>query len=237
MSATNDYLLSLEEILKQIRGLIFDASKRYWSNQEILDGLNDGRRTLYTMKPRVYEATEAVTLVAGHRQTLPNDSTFFFTAIDNITAPSQRGITPISRELLTRVRPRWRTESKSNEIAHVMYVETSPAVYVVYPPAKAGTQIRISYAKRPIEVNQADLAEGLATPILLVNERAEAGGLIDYAIHRCLLKEADASPKAALRSEHFKALAIAKFSGESSGKAKSNPNITAIGGQAPKVNQ
>lgn len=237
MSATNPYLLSLGEMFSQIRRAIFDPDKRYWTNQEVLDGINDGRRVLYTMKPRVYEVTEAVTLIAGHRQTVPNDSTFLFAGIDNITAPSKRGITPIDMELLTRVRPRWRTESRSNEIAHLMYVETRPTVFEVYPPAKPGTQIRISYARRPIELTLADLDTDVDTPVLLLAERAEAGGLIDYATHRCLLKEADSSPEQAGRSEHYKALAIQKFSGESSGKAKSNPNVTSIGGQAPKVNQ
>lgn len=228
-------MLTLMEMHNQIRVGLFDEAKRYWANREIVEAINDGRLRLYSMKPSVYEVTEPVTLIAGHRQKVPNDSTYLFRGIDNITASSQRGITPVSNELLTRVRPRWRTESASNEIVHLIYNEMAPTEYEVYPPARPGTQIRLSYAKRPTAFTLDDLDN--PNPILMVPERSQASGLIDYAIHRCLLKESDSSPEAAARSNMYLQLAIATFNGESSGRAKSTPNTTAIGGQSPKVNQ
>jgi hypothetical protein len=228
-------LMSVIEVLQQVRVALIDPEDRYWSNQDILDGLNGGRRTLYSSKPRVYEVTETVTLVTGHRQTLPNDSTIMFRAIDNVSSHLKRGITPVKLESLTRVRPHWRTEGTTNEIIHVMYEETSPWEYEVYPPALAGTQIRISYAKRPLEITLADLDAG--TAVLLSKERQEADGLVDYTISQCLLKESDSTPEAGQRSAMYLQRAIAKFTGESSGRAKSNPNMTAVGGHAPKVNQ
>lgn len=228
-------LLGLNEIIRQVRVQLFDESKRFWGDAEIIDAINDGRRALFSMKPRVYETTAAVSLVAGHRQKVPDDSTMFFRAIDNVTASSKRGITAIDLELLTRVRPRWRTEGVSNEIVHVMYVETAPTDFEVYPPAKAGTQIRISYSKRPVELTLAD--RDAASDVLLAGEREQAGGLIDYAIHRCLLKEADSTPAMAARAMQYMQIAVAKFTGESSGKAKSTPNVTAVGGAAPRVQQ
>ncbi|MGE0797306.1 MAG: DUF6682 family protein [Lautropia sp.] len=228
-------MISLVEIVRQVRVALFDQLARYWTDQEIIDGLNSGRVTLYAMKPRTYEVTEVVTLVAGYRQTLPNDSSYLFRPIENVTASSKRGITIATLELVTRGRPRWRTESQSNEIMHVMYVDSSPKEYEVYPPAREGTQIRISYAKMPAAIQLADIEA--SEPVLLAAELEQADPLIDWTVHRCLLKESDSSPQAAARSAQYLQLAISKFTGESSGKAKSNPNTTPIGNAPPRVQQ
>ncbi len=220
-------LLTIKQIVDQARAQLQDASKRYWSDQDLVDYVNDGRRVLYDTQPELYETTAAVDLVEGHRQTLPDGSDLLLRPIDNVTAISQRSITTIDGELLGRARPRWRSEALATEIVHIMYRDLEPKVYEVYPPAVAGTRIRISYAKPPTDFALADLS---ASPVpTLTAEGALAGALIDYVLHRAFGKQADTSPDAGQMSGDYLRLFLTKIGAEDQAKALRSTNATTRG--------
>lgn len=218
--------LTIKQVVEQARADLQDASKRYWSDQELVDYVNDGRRVLYAAKFDVYEATEDVTLVEGAHQTLPNGSSALLRPIANVTAISKRAITTVDEQLLSRARPRWRSQAPSDEIVHVMYRELEPRKYEVYPPAKAGTQITISYAKPPVDFVVADLT---APSVALTAEAELAGALIDYVMHRALAKQADTSPDAGQMSGDRLKLFLTKIGAEDQAKALRSTNATTRG--------
>lgn len=220
-------LLTIKQVVDQARAQLQDAAKRYWSDQELVDYANDGRRMLYATQPEVYESTEDVTLIEGARQALPNGSNKLFRPIANVSALSQRAITTIDAELLGRSRPRWRAEGAADEIVHVMYRELEPKVYDTYPPAKAGTQIKISYAKPPTDFTTADLAA--SPPPTLTAEGELASALIDYVLHRAFGKQADTSPDAGQMSGDYLKLFLSKIGAEDQATVGRSTNATTRG--------
>jgi hypothetical protein len=221
-------MITLKYIVDQAREQLLDRSKRMFSDQQLIDFVNDGRILLYSMRPRVYEVKEVVALAQGFRQTVPFQSNKLFAALENVTAISQRAITPIDRELMNRSRPRWRGEAQSNEIVHFMVSELEPTAYEVYPPAIAGTQIRLSYAKPPAAYTLAQY--GLGTPPTLVEERDCALALIDYATARALMKQSDASPESATKTNAHMTIFTSMLEAELVGRSgtSANNNTTSI---------
>lgn len=205
-----------------------DSTKEFWTDQELLDYLNEGRDVLYMAVPRIYEATETFTLAEGARQALPNASKRLFGLIENLTADSKRLITPMNRETLTRLRPSWRAEDASDEILHFSYVETEPTVYEVYPPAMEGTQVRASYAKPPSRLVLDEDALP-ATPLTVEAELARA--LVQYVVGKGFAKQSDTSPDAGQRSQAAFAMFTQMIGAEDAGKRDSSPNTLAIAGK------
>lgn len=219
-------MLTVKNYAERVRNQIQDASKRYWSDQDLVDYLNDGRNLLYSLSPKVYETTADVTLVDGTRQSLPDASNVFLRAIANVSAISQRAISTVDGELLARGRPRWRTEAARDEIVHVMYRDTEPRVYEVYPPAAAGTVIKISYAKPPAAYVLADLTD----PSPTLSAEADLGeALVDYGLHRAFGKQADTSPDAGQMSGDYLKLFLTKVGTEEAAKMAKSTNATARG--------
>lgn len=220
-------ILTVKQVVDLARVDQQDGEKAFWTDAELVDHINDGRDVLYLGIPRLYETTEIVALAAGVRQTLPNASRRLFGLLENITADSRRVVTPANRELMARIRPAWRAEDESDEILHFVYVETEPTIYEVYPPAIAGTQVRISYARPPARLPASAYTD--ETPL---TQEAEMGrALVHYVLHRAYFKQSDTNAQAAQRSQ----AALATFQGfiqaEEIGKRDSSPNTLAIAGK------
>jgi hypothetical protein len=220
--------LTAAEVCNLARIEVQDSTKEFWTDQELLDYLNEGRDTLYMAVPRVYEVAETATLVEGARQTLPNASKRLFGLIENLTAESRRLITPINRETLTRLRPSWRGEDPSDEILHFSYVETEPTVYETYPPAMAGTQVRISYARPPTKLA---LVEAALPTTALTSEAELARALVQYVVGKAFAKQSDTSPDAGQRSQAAFGMFMQMIGAEDAGKRDSSPNTLAIAGK------
>lgn len=220
--------LTIADVASLARVELQDAAKDYWTDQELLDYVNEARDVLYMAVPRVYEITETFTLVEGARQTLPNGSKRLFNLLENMTADSKRFITPMNRELITRLRPGWRAEDSSDEILHFAYVETEPTVYEVYPPAIVGTQVKGSYAKPPVK---AVLDGGNLPTTALTNEGELARALVQYVVGKAFAKQSDTSPDAGQRSQAAMGLFMQMVGAEDAGKRDSSPNTTAIAGK------
>jgi hypothetical protein len=221
--------LTVKEVVDLARVELADSTKLYWTDQELLDYLNEGRDAILVGIPRIYETTEIVTLLEGPRQSLPNASQRLFNVQENITADSRRFVTPTNRETLSRVRPGWRGEDASDEIFHYVYVETEPTIYEVYPPAMAGTQVRISYAKPPVKLTiSTDYTPGTT---ILTAERELARALVHFVVGKAFAKQSDTSPDAGQRSQQAMGMFTALVQAEDAGKRDSSHNTTAIGGK------
>lgn len=213
-------------MLDECRAKLLDSKKRYWTDAELIGYLNDGRTMLYTAKPQSYEVTEAVTLEPGAMQTVPQSSRFLFGIHYNVTARSRRNITPQSREMMGRVRPRWRSESPSDEIVHYVYDEREPAIFEVYPPARDGVKVMMTYARPPEPYS-------LASYLALNLNQAEtdyASALLDWMLYRAWEKGSDASPDQGQRARMAMESAMAKIGLQTDALAKVSPNTTAVGG-------
>lgn len=221
-------ILTAADACNEARVRLGDGAKKFWTDAELLDYLNTARDALSLALPRIYETTETITLAEGARQTLPNGSKRLFGLIENMTAESRRIITPINRETLSRVRPAWRSEDASDEILHFSYVETEPTVYEVFPPAMAGTQVRMSYSRPPSKL----LMDGGSLPATALAAESEmARALQEYIVGLAYAKQSDTSPDAGQRSQAAFAMFSQFIQAEEVGKRDSSPNTLAIAGK------
>lgn len=215
------------EVIAAARIPLMDRIPIQWQDDELLGYLNQGRAELYAARPDIYEYSGPVVLAQGTDQILPFNSRKLLRVLGNISHPEQRDILEANEQMLGRVRPRWRNEPPNDEIQHVIFDETAPTRFQVYPPAKAGVVIGMSLASPPTVLLQGDLA---GTELI---EAELAYSLIDYVMWRAYLKENDSSPvPQAVMQAHQQAWQ-SLLSGDLATSMRVSPNHTAPG---PVVN-
>jgi hypothetical protein len=197
------------------RAILQDADLDFWGADELLGWLNEGRGWMCSKRPDLYQASENVELLEGARQVLPDGSRRLFAVVRNVSAPRQRQITLVAGADLARVRPTWRSQAKAAEIVHYVYDDKEPGQFDVYPPARAGVVVEISYAKPPATaVDETELEQ----------ERTFESALVDYVLYRCFLKEADTVPAFHARAAQHLQAAEAFLMGDVQAKAVTSPN-------------
>ncbi|MGE8688624.1 MAG: DUF6682 family protein [Achromobacter sp.] len=210
--------MKVSEVLDRARIILQDADADYWEESELPMWLSDGRLETYRMRPDLFEVSEDFVCVEGARQQLPNGARVLFDVPRNVSATRQRAITVADAGALGRVRPNWRSQAKAQEIRHFLYDERSPGQFEVYPPARDGVVIELSYAKRPAAVSQSD------GEVELEQEGEYAAALVDYVLYRAFLKEADTVPAFHQRAAQHLAACHSTLTGDVTAKAVTSPN-------------
>jgi len=192
--------MQAKDVIERARIILQDADANYWTDDELPKWLTDGRMDAYRLRPDLYEKAAAVTLVDGPLQELPDGSRRLFDVSQNVSHPKQRRITVVDDGALSASRPAWRSGSRSAEIIHYLYNALRGGVYEVYPPARAGVQVRISYAAPPEAIETSD------SEVELAEEGEHAAELVDFILYRAFLKEADTVPAFQARAaQHYAA--------------------------------
>ncbi len=195
------------DVLNRIRILLNDTVAVRWSNDELLSWLTDGQRALAMVRPDASGVRQAVTLVAGTRQTLPADCSRLFEVSRNLSATGApgRGITYVERDALESMAPNWHAATASATIRHYVYDGRDKAYFYVYPPAVANTQVELFYSKIPAAVTTTTAT--LEVPDMYLD------ALVNYVAYRAYSKDAEFGANAALASNYlslFTALVGAK---------------------------
>ena len=207
--------MKASDILLRVTNVLQDAGYDYWEKAELLRWLSDFRLDAYKIRPDLYEKSEKVVLVEGVTQTLPNDSSFLFSVSHNTSSPRKRVVTLASSSVLDRVRPHWRSMAPMPEIQHYLHDQREPKTFEVYPPARAGVEVQISYAKPPAAIT-GDNDE-------LTEEGVYATAAVDYVLYRAFLKEADTVPAFHQRAMQHFAMAQAVLTGDIQTKIAAGP--------------
>ncbi|MEB6663834.1 hypothetical protein MXL91_20430 [Achromobacter ruhlandii] len=210
--------MKVGEVITRARTILQDDGAVYWDDTELPMWLSDGRLEAYRLRPDLYEVSEDFACAEGARQALPGGARMLFDVPRNVSAPRQRAITVADAAALGRVRPNWRSQSKAQEIRHFLYDERSPGQFDVYPPARAGVVIELSYAKPPEAVTKDDGDKELA------EEGAYAPALVDYILYRAFLKEADTVPAFHQRAAQHLAACQSTLTSDVTAKAMTSPN-------------
>lgn len=224
--------LTPNNLFDRVRDLIQDVGKVRWTDTELLNYLNDGRRDLAAARPDLYSETTNLTLVAGTRQTIPSDGTRLIDAIRNVTSANVigRAVRIVEREILDAHSPDWHTEPTSTVIKNFMYDEREPKTFYVYPPAAAGHKMTIVYSKAPVELISADLV----STSVLEREDIFISALVDYIVYRCLSKDSEFAGNAQRAVMHYQAFANLVGIGNKK-RLTSSPNLNNVGGAVPRV--
>lgn len=219
---------TIRQVIDQARLIYADegdgVNPTAWDDEDLLDFLNDGRIDIYGAQPTVYEVTQNITLIAGHRQTVPAGSKKLFKLIANVSHSEKRAITIVDRELMGRLRPRWRDEQQVDEVLHYMYTGTETGVYEVYPPLIAGVIVQASYAAPPTPYTAVELGSG--SPPTLSAEAELAVALVHYVLSCMYQRQADTSPGYAQRAADHMAQFTARIVGTENARRAVDPNNT-----------
>ena len=100
----------------------------------------------------------ALPLVAGVRQTIPDAYDRILRVLGNATTPAsnarrRRAVTVVSRDLMDTAVPAWRDPIKlAQQVDHVMFDETDPRHFEVYPANDGTGALAVTASARHTEL-------------------------------------------------------------------------------------
>lgn len=148
-------MIPVQDIIDRTTDLLLDKDRgddeARWSDAELIRWINDSRMAIISRRAQAGTVIEAMELVAGTKQTVPGSAITFMDAIRNVKADGTpgRSIRRTDRQILDDQDLYWHASTQSSEISQFVFDDRVPRNFYVYPPAKAGTLIEVSYAKNP----------------------------------------------------------------------------------------
>lgn len=196
--------IQAQAIIRKAQVDLLDEAGTRWPARELVSHLNDATRALVVARPDITTATKPVTLTAGVRQALPTDAAALVDVPSNATG-RKRAITKVDQLLLDRTAIGWQGMAPAAEIEHFMHDLREPRAFLVYPPAKAGASVELTYSARvqPIAApaGTGKTWEQVSGDIGLPEEWESA--LLDYVLYRAYSKDAELAGNAQLAASHL----------------------------------
>lgn len=203
-------MIPVQDIIDRVTDLLLDKDRAddeaRWTNGELIRWINDCRMAIITRRPQAGAVIETMSLVTGTLQTVPDNAVSFLDAIRNMGDDGQtpgRSIRRIDRQSIDDDDLYWHKMAPKSEISQFTFDDRIPRQFYVYPPAKAGTHIEISYAKNPTAVTST------ADSIDFQPEYIDA--IVNYVCYRAKSKDsqyANAGEAAAYYSSFNDALGV-----------------------------
>ena len=171
------------DVFTRVRRSLNDTALPYrWDNDALRQYAGTVLRRMAEVAPYSCAVVQEITLSAGSMQALPNWTVRFLGGVSrSVDGKSIRNVSP---EVMDNVLPGWRDDDPDDEITDCVYDTNVPGEFHVYPPALAGTKIRIRGALKAAD--PVSLSENI--PVNAVNEMALIHGLLAM----CFSEDTDA---------------------------------------------
>lgn len=139
----------------RLNRLLYDKTQVQWDRDTRVMWLDDAQRAVVALRPDANSVTASVTLAAGTRQALPTDAMSMGRVIRNMgTDGNTPGHTIKATTMgVMDLDPTWHTEDPALVTLHWMPAPLNPKAFYVYPPATGTTQVEITYAAVPTDIN------------------------------------------------------------------------------------
>ena len=181
-------------LLLRIEDTLQDTTNVRWSEAELLRYINDAQREIVNLRPDASADHANVQLSTGTEQAIPDVGLRLIKVVRNMSAAGgsatgKRTIRIVDREILDTLEPDWHDPAVTGEAAHTTSVkhyvfdEDDPRKYYVYPGVAGNAYVEIVFSRTPT-----DLANTSAT---LYIDDIYANAVIDYALYRAYLKDAE----------------------------------------------
>lgn len=141
--------VSIESILDRVQTTLQDTTGVRWPvTSELELWVNDAQREIALLKPDASAKNTGVAMVAGTKQTIPNDGNRLLRVVRNLTAVAgtgKRSVRIVDREVLDSQTPNWHDNTVTGDAAHsalvkhYVYDESNPRNYYIYPGATVDT--------------------------------------------------------------------------------------------------
>lgn len=194
-------------ILAAVRRLLTDSAAQRWTDADLLRWLSAAQRQVAVVRPDASAKRATVSLADGIEQQLPADGTKFLSALHNVNADDTlgRGVTLTTRDELNTSRPGWTGDVPADRVRQYTFDPDTPLMFEVWPPAIAGTKLRIAYAFAPPELTA-------TTSDLGVPDTYE-GPLTDFVCARCYMEDSDNASNKGRAADHM-AVAMQALTGK-----------------------
>ena len=153
--------ISVQSIIERVQATLQDTTGLRWPVVAELElWINDAQREISLIKPDATAKNESVALVAGTKQTIPENGNRLLNVIRNMSsaatdATGGRAIRGVDRETLDSQTPDWHNPSVTGYAAHTsvvkhfMYDDSNPRNFYVYPGVNPNAYIEIVYSANP----------------------------------------------------------------------------------------
>jgi hypothetical protein len=168
-------------VLSRVRTQLIDpAPGTHWTDEELLQWMSDGQRTIVSAIPKATATITTQALVAGSLQTIAAAGYMLLAVYRNVGG---RAVYEVERAILDRETPTWQTQTSTAAVTAYFRDETDPRSFWVYPPNTGAGTVTLSYSAQPAELTSSSDALGVldiyATP------------LFDYVMFRAHQKDND----------------------------------------------
>jgi len=218
--------VTVQSVIDRVQTVLQDTTGVRWPVvDELVLWVNDAQREIALLKPDASAANETVSLVAGTKQSIPDDGNRLLKVVRNMSAASggtgKRSVRLVNREVLDAQTPDWHDPSVTGDAAHTavvkhyLYDEANPRNFYVYPGVQGSAYLEIIYSANPSVVDQGD---NLSIPDIFAN------AILNYVLYMAYMKDAEFAGNAQRASTHFQ-LFSASVTGKGTVDALTNPNM------------
>ena len=197
-------------LLLRIEDSLQDTTNVRWSEAELLRYINDAQREIVNLRPEASADHANVQLSTGTEQAIPDVGLRLIKVVRNMSAAGgsatgKRTIRIVDREILDTLEPDWHDPAVTGDAAHTTVVkhyifdEDDPRKYYVYPGVSGNAYVEIVFSRSPT-----DLANTSAT---LYIDDIYANAVIDYALYRAYMKDAEFAGNAQRAQSHYQLFA------------------------------
>jgi len=197
-----------QRIIDRANLILQDIDNTRWSQSELLGWLNEAQLMIINLQPSAHSEYRELTLVAGTKQSLPEDNIRLLDIVRNLDGIYNSSIRVVSRLDLDTQVPFWHTHKPSHIVQHYMYDITEPDVFYVYPPIPEEV-LDQNGDPLPHTVGKIDSLLAVVPPDMedvqgtITLKDIYVPALVDYVVYRAYSKDAESSANQNLKQMYY----------------------------------
>lgn len=174
------------DLINRVAVTLQDPTFVRWTQQELLNYLNDAQRQVVLFRPDARAVNHTLTCAAAAKQSLPADALRLVNVIRN---KDGRAITKIDRNILDVQLPTWfETAIGADGVKHYVYDAADPKVFYVFPKPTTSNQIELVYSAAPVDIVVVNFSTD--TQVIGVDD-IYANAIMDYMMYRAYQKDSE----------------------------------------------
>ena len=176
------------DLINRAEEILQDNTNVRWSQQTLLNYLNDGQREVVLFRPDANPVNASFTLAANAaKQTLPSAALRLLSIYKN-ASPTTKPITNIERRVLDDQIEDWYGTTGTN-VEHYVYDPMDPKVFYVYPhTTSSSATISIVYSSSPANITISNFTSD--TTVISLDD-VYANAILDYMLYRAYQKDTE----------------------------------------------
>ena len=175
------------DVIDKAEEILQDNSNVRWSQQTLLDYLNDAQREIVLFRPDASTTNASFTLAQTAKQALPSGGLRLLDVYKNLS-PNKTPVTIIERKVLDDQVDDWYS-STGLAVEHYVYNPVDPKNFYVYPhPSGGGHTIEIIYSSSPSEITISNFSSD--THVIGLDD-TYANAILDYMLYRAYQKDSE----------------------------------------------